>query len=380
VKLEAPIPADVLAAIQAPFLQTPAVMFDAPILQPLGLLLDIAGETLRERLFVAQGDGPEACLRADFTLPALRAHIVSGRPEGRYFYSGHAFQVAPRGVDRAEEFPQIGIEAFEPGDAALADAEMAALAWRAATAGGRGDLMLLMGDVGLFGDFVDALDLASPLAARLKRVFSSPRRLRAELDGAVAEVSPTQSGGGGRLAGLLSGLSEEAATGVLEEIWAMAGIEPVGGRSPAEIVHRLAERAALAAAPRLTPGQADLVRRFLAVAGDPGDALDAVAGLVGEPAAGLNAAREAWTRRLDALADAGVPRDRIRFSAAFGRAFGYYDGVIFEVRSHDLSDDQPVAAGGRYDSLPAKLGAALATGAVGCMVRPGRAWVGDAGS
>lgn len=370
-RLEAPVPADVLAAIQAPFLETPAEVFDAPILQPLGLLLDIAGETLRERLFVVQGDGPEACLRADFTLPALRAHIVSGRPTGRYFYSGHAFQVAPRDAERAEEFPQIGVEAFEPGDPALADAEMAAIAWRAAVAGGRDDLTLLLGDVGLFGDFVDALHLAAPLATRLKRAFSTPRRLRAELERAAAAPS---GGGGGRLASLLSGLSEEAATGVLEEIWAMAGIEPVGGRAPAEIVHRLAERAALAAAPRLTPGQADLINRFLAIAGDPGEALDAVANLVGESTAGLNTARETWARRLKAMAAGGVPRNRIRFSAAFGRAFGYYDGVIFEVRSLGLGDDQPVAAGGRYDSLPAKLGTAMTTGAVGCMVRPGRAW------
>ena len=101
-----------------------------------------------------------------------------------------------------------------------------------------------------------------------------------------------------------------------------------------------------------------------------------MAQLVSETAPGLSAARERWKARLEALTGAGVPGDRIQFSTAFGRAFGYYDGVIFEVRSESLGDDQPVAAGGRYDSLPAKLGAALATGAVGCMVRPGRAWAG----
>jgi ATP phosphoribosyltransferase regulatory subunit len=375
VRLEAPVPGDILAAIAAPFRDIPAETLDAPLLQPLGLLLDLAGETLRERLFVVQGDGPETCLRPDFTVPAVRAHIASGRASGRYVYSGHAFRVSPPGSTRAEEFPQLGVEAFEPGDPADADAEMAALAWRASLAGGRDDLTLLMGDVGLFGAFVDALDLAPPLAARLKRAFSTPRRLRAELDralsGGVAEAPA-----GSRLAALLSGLSEDAAAGVLEEIWAMAGIEPVGGRSPAEIVHRLAERAALAAAPRLTPAQADLARRFLGLAGEPRQALAAVAELVGGSAPGLDAARQAWERRLSALADAGVPADRIRFSAAFGRAFGYYDGMLFEIRSAALGEDQAVAAGGRYDDLPRRLGSSLPTGAVGCMVRPGRAWAG----
>ncbi len=370
-RLEAPVPSDVLAAIQAPFLETPAHLFDAPVLQPMGQLLDLAGETLRERLFVVQGDGPEACLRTDFTLLALRAHLESGRPEGRYFYSGHAFRVAPRGTRRSEEFPQIGVEVFEANDDALADAEMAALAWRSAIAGGRSDLTLLLGDVGLFGVFVDALEVAPPLALRLKRAFSTPRRLRAELSGA-GETSRV----GGRLASLLADLSETEAAGVLEEIWAMAGIDPVGGRSAAEIVHRLAERAALAAATRLTPEQADLVRRFLAIAGDPAESLAAVTRLVGTASPGLAAARAAWDRRVAALIEAGVSSGSLRFSAAFGRAFGYYDGVLFEVRSAALGEDRPVAAGGRYDSLPARLGASLPTGAVGCMVRPGRAWVG----
>ncbi len=374
-RLEAPVPGDILAAVEAPFHAVPAETLDAPLLQSLGVLLDLAGETLRERLFVVQGEGPEACLRPDFTVPAVRAHIARGLASGRYFYSGHAFRVAPRGSNRAEEFPQLGVEAFEPGDPAIGDAEMAALAWRASAAGGRDDLTLLMGDIGLFGAFVDALDLAPPLAARLKRVFSTPRRLRAELNRELTGASAGEPAGS-RLAALLSGLSEEAATGVLEEIWAMAGIEPVGGRSPAEIVHRLAERAALAAAPRLTPAQAELVQRFLSQAGDPRRALAGVVQLVGSSTAALDAARAAWDRRLSALADGGVPSDRIQFSAAFGRAFGYYDGVLFEIRSAALGEDQAVAAGGRYDGLPARLGASLPTGAVGCMVRPGRAWAG----
>ena len=372
-RLEAPVPADVLAAIQAPFREVAAETLDAPIIQPLGLLLDLAGETLRERLFVVQGDGPEACLRPDFTIPALSAHIASGRPSGRYFYTGHAFRVAPPDANRAEEFLQLGVEAFEAGDAAAADAEMAALAWRSSAAGGRTDLTLLMGDVGLFGAFIDALELPPPLALRLKRVFSTPRRLRLELEGAMSGTA-REDAAGGRLAALLSGLSEKDATGVLEDIWAMAGIEPVGGRSPAEIVHRLAERAALASAPHLTPEQADLVRRFLAIAGEPAHSLAAVERLVGGGTPVLDTAARMWDRRLEALARGGVPGDRIRFSAAFGRAFGYYDGMLFEIRSPALGDDQPIAAGGRYDSLPAKLGAMLPTGAVGCMVRPGRAW------
>ncbi len=88
----------------------------------------------------------------------------------------------------------------------------------------------------------------------------------------------------------------------------------------------------------------------------------------------VGAAIDAWRRRLAALSE--IPADRMRLSTAFARGFGYYDGVLFEVRSQGLGDDEPVAAGGRYDGLLARLGARLSTGAVGCMVRPGRAWDG----
>jgi len=83
-----------------------------------------------------------------------------------------------------------------------------------------------------------------------------------------------------------------------------------------------------------------------------------------------------WARRLDLMAAAGVPVEQARFSAALGHAFDYYDGLTFEVRSAALHGDRAVAVGGRYDSLPARLGGAAGSQAVGCMIRPWRAWAG----
>jgi ATP phosphoribosyltransferase regulatory subunit len=373
-RLEGTVPAGVLDAIRAPFLAAGGEPLEAPIVQPLSLFLDLAGEAMRERLFIVQSpNGEEACLRPDFTILAAKAHIAAGAARRRYVYEGHAFRVAPPGAGRSEEFLQIGLEAFDDTHAVEADAAMAALAWKAAAAGGRSDLTLLLGDVALFGAFVDSAGLPDVLAARLKRTFASPRRLRAELDGARCEVGHAPRGDE-RLAALLATLPETEAAAVLTEIWGLAGIEPVGGRSPAEIAHRLAERAALADAPRLTVAQADRIASFLTIADTPPAALAAAARLAGACGPALGAALDAWEQRLEAMIALGVPAERMRLSTAFGRALGYYDGVLFEVRSQSLGPDAPVAAGGRYDSLPAKLGGAPDTRAVGCVVRPGRAW------
>ena len=371
ITLEPQVPQAPLAAMRAPFLEQGAVAIETPVLQPLALLLDLAGEAMRPRLFVVQADGiDEACLRPDFTIPVARAHIESGAKSGRYLYEGKAFRVAPQGSGRAEEFLQIGIESFGQGDAAKADGAMAGLAWRAGAAGGRSDLVLEMGDTSLFRLFLEALGLPRPLVTRLDHAFRRPRSLAAELERAQspAPAAPQSS----RLAGLLAGLPEAEAAQALEELWALAGVQPVGGRAPSEIVHRLAEQAEATKAPALAAADAGKIRAFLAISDRPVAALDAIAALARGP--GLERALEAWSRRLAATMEAGAPADRMRFSPAFGRAFGYYDGFLFEVRSAALDAERPVAAGGRYDGLMTRLGARARTGAVGCMVRPWRAW------
>lgn len=377
-RIEPLIPAEALAAIRAPFLALEATPIDPPVMQPLGLILDLSGEAMRERLITAQADGgEEAALRPDFTIPAARLHIDTGRQVGRYFYEGKAFRAVQRGREGYEEFQQIGLEAFETRDAPRADAEMAGLAWRAACAGGRADLTLQLGDVGLFTAFVESLGLAPSLTARIRRAFANPRRLRELLDRAGQEApAPARAANGERLAALLSGLPEAEAAGVLQDLWALAGIEPAGGRSAAEIVHRLAQRASQAQAPELTAEQASLVSRFLAISDSPAPALEAVSLLAGPDGGKLDAALDGWARRLEALQAEGAPAEAMRLSTAFGRDFGYYDGMLFEVRSQALGEHRPVAAGGRYDGLFARLGANLACGAVGCMVRPARAWRG----
>ncbi len=71
------------------------------------------------------------------------------------------------------------------------------------------------------------------------------------------------------------------------------------------------------------------------------------------------AARFWWPARLE---------DRPCSGAGFGRSFNYYDGFLFEVRSPSSSqaDDAPVAAGGRYDGLPANWAARFPASAARC--------------
>ncbi len=385
---EAPAPPDVLAAIRAPFeafrTDTGGAWIDPPVLQPLNLLLDLAGEAMRARLFTIQGEGSaELCLRPDFTISIASTHINARAASGCYLYEGKAFRTAPRDSGRAVEFLQIGAEVYgSTADAALQDAEIAALAWRASTAGGRADLGLFMGDVALFAAFLTALGLPDAERARLTRAFATGRgvkRLLAQAAVPASEAARAESGG--RLAALLGDLPETEAASVLEELWTLAGIQPTGGRSPAEIVHRLAARADQARGPRLTAAETELISRYLDIIAPPHEALERIESLAYGAKVEFDIQLQPWVRRLKALAAAGVPDHAMIFSTGFMRPFGYYDGMLLEVRSLELGFEQPVAAGGRYDGLPARLrdyaaGGSQVGGAVGCMVRPSRAWAG----
>jgi ATP phosphoribosyltransferase regulatory subunit len=370
--VEPPLPAGALDPIRAPFAALGAPVIDAPILLPLGPVLDLAGEVMRARLFIVQADGIEdAALRPDFTIAVARAHIASGASAARYVYEGKAFRVAPKGSGRAEEFLQIGYEVFGGGRDPLVDAEVASLAWRAAAAGGRGDLGMILGDIALFAALIDAMGLAPALAARLKRAFARSGTIGREL--ARAQTDAPAERQGDRLAALLADLPEPEAAAVLEDLWSIAGIQPVGGRSPGEIAHRLVQRGEAARAPTLTPAEAGLIAEYLALGGAARETLDEAGALARKGGLELDEALDAWRRRLDALVAGGAPEERLRFHAGFGRSFTYYDGFLFEVRTPKLADDAPVAAGGRYDGLPGELGGEV-SGAVGCAVRPGRAW------
>jgi ATP phosphoribosyltransferase regulatory subunit len=369
----APPPA-IAAAIRATFEAFGGAWTETAVLQPLGLLLDLAGEAMRARLIVVSGGVEDRALRPDFTIPIALAHIEAGAASGRYLYAGDAFRVAPPGSGRPTEFGQIGAEVLGAGSDSVADdAAIAALAWNAASAGGRSDLTIRFGDVSLFHAFLNALALPEAATARLVRALPNPRLMRRELDRAAAPAAPATDG---KLAAMLADLPESEAASMLEELWRLAGIQPVGGRAPAEIVHRLALRAEASRTPPLTSAEADLIRRYLAISAPPRQALEQADALASQGGGDLSHVLEAWVRRLNALDAGGVPAAAMTLATGFARPFGYYDGVLFEVTSTALGGDEPIAAGGRYDGLPERLGGAL--GAVGCMVRPALAWGGVA--
>jgi ATP phosphoribosyltransferase regulatory subunit len=337
------------------------------ILQPAEPFLDLSGEDIRRRMFLTTDpDGHELCLRPDLTIPVSRDYLASPRAGEAvgYCYLGPVFR--HRG-DAPAEFVQAGIESFARRDTAAADAEMLSLGLEATAHYGISAPEVRMGDVGLFGALIAALDLSPAWKRRLVKDFNRAGSLADDLDRLVSAAAVERPEYQGVLAAM-AGSDPKAAHALVTDLLSIAGINAVGGRSVGEIADRFLEQAALGASSGLPRTTRALIEQFLAINGDPDEAADALRTLGAEADLDIGAALDLFESRTGFLAAQGVEVSRIRFSTAFGRGLDYYTGFVFELHDPEFHVERQLVAGGRYDGLLTRLGAPEPIPAVGFSV------------
>jgi ATP phosphoribosyltransferase regulatory subunit len=339
---------------------------DPPILQPADVFLDLMGEALRSSTYVfLDPDGAELCLRPDLTIAACRLYLESGgAPKtARLSYDGAVYRYAPPRRGGSSETRHAGVECLGMADKEAADAEVLGLALEALKVAGVPRSRLRLGDLGLFSAFVDTLDLPDQWRGRLRHHFARPDdfgRLLKRLAGEGRE-----SEGPKALIAALGRLSEAEARAVVEDVFALADIQPMGGRSAEEIAERFLEQAADASALALKRETVRLIESFLSVKGTPEKALQALRRLAKGQGRQLEAAIARFERRLSLIAQAGIELVRATVETSFGRDMGYYTGFIFSAEAEKAKTAVPLASGGRYDHLLAALGATREIPAVG---------------
>ena len=350
-------------ALVASYERTGYGRVDPAILQPAEPFLDLSGEDIRRRMYLTtDANGRELCLRPDFTIAVSRDYLASadaGSPAG-FCYLGPVFRQQDNG---AGELIQAGIESFGRRDIAAADAEIFALALEATSAYGIAEPDIRMGDVGLFIALVDALKISPVWKRRLIKDFNRTGRLTQDLDMLMRQTTTRTE-----YAGVLAALTNSdptAARALVTDLLSIAGITAVGGRTVGEIADRFLEQATLGAGNGLPQEIRAQIERFLAISGDPDNAVAALRALAADTKLDLAPALDLFESRTGFLAARGVDVSRIRFSTTFGTSLDYYTG--FEFSLHDASGraSQPLVAGGRYDNLMTRLGSKTQIPAVG---------------
>ena len=357
-------------AILAAFRARGYVREDPSVLQPADIFLDRSGEEIRRRTFtLTDPSGRDLCLRPDLTIPICH-HAVKAKTKlpARICYNGLVFRHQPSEPHRPTQFFQAGVELLGLDDRAAGETEIMTLAVEALRAAGLKHFTVKIGDLALFGALVDALDVPSQWGARLKRHFWRAGYFEALL----ARMTQGAASDAQRLLGSLGGLSQGESRAAIEGLMDLVADAPQGARTREEIVERLLEQAADAAALRLDPKIADVITRLLSVSGPASQALKDIRALTKDAGIALDAPLAAMEARLGALQALGIDAGHVSFAARFGRNMEYYTGFVFELWSHDAEGPVQVAGGGRYDGLLEALGAERSIPAIGSAIRTER--------
>lgn len=366
-------------ALNRLFEQAGHQMVAPPILHPADLFLDLVGENIRSRLYIAPAmDGRDMAMRPEFTIPVCLHHIGGNvgdsvsRP-GRYAYSGPIFR--QNSLGRSGEAFQVGMEWIgEQGECADQDARVLEKALEAVQILGVGAPIIRIGDQGLFDVLLEALDIPTVWKRRLTSAFGEPelmQRLLARIERALESTEHNDFS-------YLEGASPEQARDSVRSMLSIAGIPTVGGRTAEEIANRFLEKAELSSSRGWSSEKVAALRAFLALAA-PADRI----------IADLKAFEQTWSlafgRALDVLAARfaamqalGLTLQDMTFATGFGRRLDYYSGFVFDLSHPQQPGQRPIAGGGRYDTLLPLLGAPSAVSAFGFAVWTDRVVCGEA--
>lgn len=343
------------------------------ILLPARIPLDVAGETIRARLLMVSDPlSGDWCLRPDLTLPIVLHYLdgveAPGSGAGQLVVGpacaltalGPVFR-QPLGAGEAGEFVQAGFERFssaeppEQADAALLADTLDLCRTVLATEAGSA-LTVVVGDAGLIADICTGMGLDRSQQAHVQRHHARPETLMSGLTAAPVTAADAETGTALRLAALLSDLPAPATGAALSEIYALAGLEQVGGRTAQEIADRLNARARRGASRPVPRSLVQALIQLFEVDGPFLAACHTAADIARR--LGASQAADRILARADAIGSALGPNvTRLHFSAraGFGSRFSYYDGMMFSVLAAGLGTARPIAAGGRYDALVGRL-------------------------
>jgi len=349
---------------------------DPPILESSAPFLNRSGEDIRRHMYIfADPGGREVCLRPELTIPVCRAYLRQLQAAGetqavperetRLRYFGPAFRYESATEGHYRQFYQAGAELIGAKWPEAADAEILAAALDAVEAAGIGRALVEIGDVEVRSAFIDQLPIGERSRTRLRRLAFGTGTQASPAASAKQAIEAEQSNEFGELASLLATVEPDKAELLIKEVFALADVRHVGGRTPEEIIERLTSRAAQPAgelSPELTQGVLDLLK----IRAKPAAAFDAVREHFRKFGIGsIDRVLERCEARLRYF-DAYRPKPAaLMFNVGLRRGLEYYTGFLFEIYAADLPNVGYLCGGGRYDNLLEGLGATGSIPAVG---------------
>jgi histidyl-tRNA synthetase len=356
---------------------------DPPILERSSPFLNRSGEDIRRRMYIfSDPGGREVCLRPELTISACRTYLrqlqapedqarLSPEREARLCYVGPAFRYESTSEGRYRQFYQAGAELIGARLKEAADAEILAVSLAALEATGFKDTLIEIGDLGILYAFIDRLPTGERSKTRLRRLALRNRNEERFISALSAKQAAdlNEPSEFGELARFLASTEPAKAELLIKEVFALADVRHVGGRTPEEIVERLASRSARQSTEAISSELMQGVIELLAIRAEPASAFDAIRDHFRKFGIGsIDSMIERCEKRLRFLDAYRQIPVALEFNVGLRRGLEYYTGFVFEIFARGHKQIGHLCGGGRYDNLLEALGANVPVPAVGFAV------------
>ena len=338
-------------------------LVDPPILVPADKVIDRLGETIVDRLFIfSQKDGIRLCLRPDLTIPTCLYYLGQGfKGEKKlYSYFGKVFQFYDEEENEPNEFTQTGIESIGDQNLLSADVEIFVKIYNALKKEGINNFRTYFGDVSLFQEFINVLDIPELWKKNLLEKFWNEDEFKVLLD----EISK-KNFNNDEFAERVYSLDIESALELVRGNINLSDRSFFAGRSLEEITDRLRKKGESYSLKPLSDSTKKLITEFLSIKDKPSLAIIRLRKLCKSLDGSLLNKIDEAEKRFEIIQSTGVDFQNAIFGAEKGRDVEYYSGFLYDFAWDNNKESIYIGGGGRYDNLIKLLGSENNIPAVG---------------
>lgn len=345
---------------------------DLPILLPSETVLELAGESLRSRLYFANSpNGQELCLRADLTIPSALQFLKNYDAKNgiiNNLCSGKVFRANQNSNYDAHEFVQMGIEQYGAKSCPQSDIALFIAIDKAVKSARLQNYFYEFFDGALLKTLIQNANIDAIWRDYLIDGIGDIRLLNSRLNFAISANKPAPSS----LAKNLVDLSLDEATKTIDEVLNIAKLKTFGIRGARAIAKRLQAKAKRAIIEPLNEDFKAKILQVLEINDAPFAAIERTKNIAAALNIDLSNWEKEWHSRFELIAKSGDILQNAKFITSKLGRFEYYDGFAFEILPQ-FESQKAFASGGRYDGLIGELSnGEINISAIGGVIRPTR--------
>ena len=327
------------------------VFSEPDVLLDSNYIIQRSGENFKKLMLTFEDDtGKNMCLRPDLTVAACVKYLKeNSRGASKIYYSGQAYRRSNNSKESIIN-DQVGLEIIGSKKKLLDDKEIINTILKSIDKIKIKNVSINIGDVSLFRQLIDSLNMPERWKLRLIRHFWRPKYFEDLLNRLEtnSDIDP---------------ITVDFDKKKFSEMKKLNQNQEIAGRKISEILSRFDKKIRDPRSFAEGKKTAKIIREFLKIS-CPIDQMDKNLNKFFKK----NNIKKNIIKNLLPMKNLSKSDYKIIFSTNFGRDIEYYTGMVFDIWASTNKNKQEIARGGRYDNLLKSLGSKKDVSAVGAAI------------